>query len=102
MDQLEGIWRLVDCRAWDEGTNRLSAPYCAHPILEVIVDAASDPARTGAGYVTRDVVMIDQQQMLVRTPSRLYGTIRQRREFVWERVWSSGGVAASESNEEPR
>jgi hypothetical protein len=130
MDQLEGLWRLVDSRAWDEGTNRLSAPYGAHPmgqmmfargrvlaamckgdaiigpgddrtfiayggiytfdgtVLEVIVDVASDPARIGDRHVLRDVVMIEQQQMLVRPPSRLYGVVRQRREIVWERVWT--------------
>lgn len=32
MDLLEGIWRLTDSRAWDEGSERLSAPYGANPI----------------------------------------------------------------------
>jgi len=31
MDQFEGIWRLVDSRAWDEQGNRLPAPYGEHP-----------------------------------------------------------------------
>jgi hypothetical protein len=36
MDQLEGIWRLVDSRAKDEGSDRLSAPYGAHPMGQIM------------------------------------------------------------------
>jgi Lipocalin-like domain len=32
VDQLEGIWRLVDSRAWDEQHKRWTAPYGAHPL----------------------------------------------------------------------
>ncbi|WP_353506229.1 lipocalin-like domain-containing protein [Variovorax brevis] len=32
MEVLDGVWRLVDGRAWDEGNERLSAPYGANPI----------------------------------------------------------------------
>ncbi|MDM0022240.1 lipocalin-like domain-containing protein [Variovorax sp. J22R187] len=32
MEQLDGIWRLVEARAWDEATDRLSAPYGEHPV----------------------------------------------------------------------
>lgn len=35
MDQLEGIWRLIDSRAWDEH-DRLSAPYGAHPLGHIV------------------------------------------------------------------
>ena len=32
MDTLDGIWRLVDSRAWDESTKSWTAPYGAHPM----------------------------------------------------------------------
>ena len=32
MDSLDGIWRLVDSRAWDEGSKSWSAPYGANPM----------------------------------------------------------------------
>ena len=32
MDSLDGIWRLVDSRAWDEGRKSWAAPYGAHPM----------------------------------------------------------------------
>lgn len=32
MDQLEGIWRRIDSRAWDEQINRRIALYGAHPL----------------------------------------------------------------------
>jgi hypothetical protein len=32
MVELEGIWRLVDSRAWDEQTKSWSSPYGSHPI----------------------------------------------------------------------
>jgi hypothetical protein len=32
MIELEGIWRLVDSRAWDEEAKAWSAPYGSHPI----------------------------------------------------------------------
>lgn len=35
MDSIEGIWRLVESRAWDEHGNPLSAPYGAHPIGQI-------------------------------------------------------------------
>jgi hypothetical protein len=31
MDHLEGVWRLIDSRAINERTSRLSAPYGANP-----------------------------------------------------------------------
>ena len=34
MDPLEGIWRLIDSRAWD-AHDRLSAPYGAHPLGQI-------------------------------------------------------------------
>ncbi len=34
MDPLDGIWRLIESRAWDE-QNRLSAPYGRHPIGQI-------------------------------------------------------------------
>jgi hypothetical protein len=30
------MWRLVDCRAWDEGTDRLSTPYGSHPLGQTV------------------------------------------------------------------
>ena len=35
MDQLDGIWRRIDSRAWDEQTNRRIALYGAHPLGHV-------------------------------------------------------------------
>ena len=35
MDQLEGIWRLVDSRAWVEGASNWSVPYGANPIGQI-------------------------------------------------------------------
>ena len=35
MDPLEGIWRLVDSRAWDESAKAWSAPYGAHPMGQI-------------------------------------------------------------------
>ncbi len=32
MEQLEGVWRLIDSRAMHERTSRLSAPYGANPL----------------------------------------------------------------------
>jgi hypothetical protein len=32
MDALDGIWRLVESRAWDEQGNALSSPYGAVPM----------------------------------------------------------------------
>jgi hypothetical protein len=34
MDPLEGIWRLIDSRAWD-ANDRLSTPYGAHPMGQI-------------------------------------------------------------------
>jgi hypothetical protein len=34
MDAIEGIWRLVDSRAWDEG-NLESTPYGKHPMGQI-------------------------------------------------------------------
>jgi hypothetical protein len=31
MEQIEGVWRLIDSRAINEKTSRLSAPYGANP-----------------------------------------------------------------------
>jgi hypothetical protein len=35
MDPLDGIWRLVDSRAWDESTQSWSAPYGVHPMGQI-------------------------------------------------------------------
>jgi len=35
MDPLDGIWRLVDSRAWDEDTKSWTAPYGAHPMGQI-------------------------------------------------------------------
>jgi len=141
MDALEGIWRIVDSRAWDERTDRLrpSAPYGWYPMgsimfaqgrmlvalcnsdadvgpdedrgfssyggrysfdgstLECAVDIASDCGRIGSRQV-RSVLVLDERQILVRPPPRLYGSQLERRELVWERVWrpnDDGSAAAS-------
>lgn len=128
MDALEGIWRLVDSRAWDDGSERLSAPYGAHPMgtiefaqgrmlavlcngdldvgssgdrgfssyggpytfdgttLETTVDVASDLSRIGSRQV-RTVVIMGEEQVLLRPPARLYGDKAQKRELIWQRVW---------------
>ena len=36
MDSVEGIWRLVESRAWDEHDQPLSAPYGAHPMGQIM------------------------------------------------------------------
>ena len=36
MDFLDGIWRLVDSRAWDEGSDQVSVPYGAHPMGQIM------------------------------------------------------------------
>jgi hypothetical protein len=128
VDRLDGIWRLIDSRAWDEHTERWVAPYGARLIgvitfsngrilttlcngdpdpgpqrdrnyssyggpytfdgstIETLVDVASDPSRIGTRK-TLVVVMIGEE-MLLRPPPRVYGNTVQRRELVWERVWS--------------
>lgn len=35
MDPLEGIWRLVDSRGWDESAQAWTAPYGAHPMGQI-------------------------------------------------------------------
>ena len=35
-DQFAGIWRLVECRAWDEHGNSLLGPYGAHPFGQIM------------------------------------------------------------------
>lgn len=131
MDSLEGLWRLIDGRAVDERTDRLSAPYGAHPLGHVVfsrgrmlialcegdvepgpggdhgfssyggpytfdgttldceVEMASDPGRIGMRLV-RGVVLLDEDQFILRPPVRLYGSKLERRELVWERAWRPG------------
>lgn len=36
MASLDGIWRLVESRAWDENGNSLSPPYGAHPFGQIM------------------------------------------------------------------
>ncbi len=55
--------------------------------LETTVDVASDPTRIGSRQV-RGVEMIGERQMMLRPPSRLYGDKQERRELIWEHVWS--------------
>jgi len=57
--------------------------------LETVVDVASDPARIGSRQV-RGVVFQGERQMLLRPPTRSYGSSTQRRELLWERVWRPG------------
>jgi hypothetical protein len=139
MDSLEGIWRLVDSRAWNEVTKRLSAPYGGHPMgtivvshgrmlaslckgdadvgpdgergfssyggpytfdgttLETIVDVASDTKRIGSSQV-RTVVLLGEGQILLRPPTRLYGSTLERRELIWERVWRPGDEASAQES----
>ena len=57
MGQLEGIWRLVDSRAWDEETQAWTTPYGANPIgqiaftrgrmLAVLCNGDNDPQPDG-------------------------------------------------------
>jgi hypothetical protein len=54
--------------------------------LITTVDVASDPTRIG-GTQTRGVV-IEGDKMVLRPPARLYGDEKQRRELVWQRVWT--------------
>ncbi|WP_353621343.1 lipocalin-like domain-containing protein [Variovorax saccharolyticus] len=35
MEALDGIWRLVDSRAWNGITERLSMPYGSHPVGQI-------------------------------------------------------------------
>lgn len=126
MDALDGIWRLVESRAWNEQGRPLPAPYGEHPMgqlffangrmlsalcngdadvggdrayssyggrftfdgarLETLVDMASEASRIGSTQV-REVVVLGEQKLLLRPPTRQYGASMQRRELVWERVW---------------
>lgn len=36
MVSLDGIWRLVESRAWDENGNSLSSPYGSHPFGQIM------------------------------------------------------------------
>jgi len=36
MDAIEGVWSLIDSRAWNESTNRLSVPYASDPIGQLV------------------------------------------------------------------
>jgi hypothetical protein len=54
--------------------------------LECVVDMASDPKRVGLHQV-REVVMLGEDELLLRPPPRLYGTKLEKRELVWKRVW---------------
>ena len=122
----------------DEQTERLSAPYGAHPlghivfsdgrllvalckgdkdvsadgdrgfssyggrytfdgnVLDCEVDMASDPRRIGMHQV-RSVVMLDENQFLLRPPARLYGSKLERRELLWERVWRPDDASSARS-----
>lgn len=129
MNVLEGIWRLVDSRAWNESAGRLApVPYGTDPIgqlvlsrhrllmsiwdaqldgrqqrepllsalggqyvfdgltLECEVAVASDPDLIGARR-SRDVVLLGDDEMLWKPPTRVYGGKLERRELVWQRVW---------------
>ncbi|WP_454754054.1 lipocalin-like domain-containing protein [Cupriavidus necator] len=131
MNQLDGVWRLVDSRAWDEEGNVLPPPYGANPIghiafangrmlaalcngdtsagvnethgyssyggpysfdgetLVVEVDMASDRSRIG-GQQIRSVRFVGDGRIVLLPPVRLYGDKCQRRELLWERIWSPG------------
>jgi hypothetical protein len=59
MDALDGIWRLVESRAWDEQGNALSAPYGAVPMGQLsftngrmLAALCNGDAETGAGQRT--------------------------------------------------
>jgi hypothetical protein len=134
MDSLDGVWRLVDSRAWNESSDRLAPlPYGTDPIgqlvfsrgrmlislwswdadpgpqrpsvlssyggrytfdgstLECDVAVASDP-RLISGSQVRAVVMLAGDEMLLRPPARCQGTQLERRELVWQRVWSGASV----------
>jgi hypothetical protein len=54
--------------------------------LEVVVDIASDPKWIGSNQV-RAVVLLTEQEMLLRPPTRHYGDSLETRELIWERVW---------------
>lgn len=83
------------------GDNDLSAESPAQllvlrrPLFLRWSDPAGDGGRRGIGpdarigsKQVRGVVMMGEQQMLMRPPTRLYGDTVQTREIIWERVWS--------------
>lgn len=35
MPVLDGVWRLVECRAWDEQGNSIPSPYGTHPMGQI-------------------------------------------------------------------
>lgn len=53
--------------------------------LDTAVDVALDSARIG-GHQIRHVEMRGTQ-MILRPPTRLYGSSMEQRELVWERIW---------------
>jgi hypothetical protein len=54
--------------------------------LDTWVDVASDPTWIGSNQV-RDVVLLTEQEMILRPPTRQYRGSVETRELVWERVW---------------
>jgi hypothetical protein len=54
--------------------------------LEVVVDIASDRKWIGSTQV-RAVVLLTEQEMVLRPPTRHYGDSLETRELIWERVW---------------
>jgi hypothetical protein len=54
--------------------------------LEILVDIASDPRWIGSDQV-RDAVLLADNEMLIRPPTRHYGDSLETRELIWERVW---------------
>jgi hypothetical protein len=96
MDPLEGIWRLIDSRAWDE-SNQESTPYGKHPMgqiafsggrmLAVLCNGDAHPGDHGnrnfssyGGFYTFDGTTLETTVDVASDPARIGG--RQVRTVV--------------------
>lgn len=95
MEDLDGVWRLVDSRAWLAGSDRLSAPYGANPMGTLVFskgrvvtvvcngEAEAAPGRNFSSYggpYTFDGKMLVTHVDVASDPTRIGG--RQEREVV--------------------
>ena len=89
MDSLDGIWRLVDSRAWDENDQPLDAPYGAHPMGQIMFSGGrmlaalckgdADAGADGRGFssyggtYTFDGTTLDTSVDVASNPARIGG-----------------------------
>jgi hypothetical protein len=59
-------------------------------VLSVTVDMASDATRIGSQQIRE--TSLQGRYLSLRPPLRPYGGVLQRRELLWELVWSPTGL----------